>query len=382
VATAIAAGKAKPFRPGSVAFTDGADGNEGGVGILRAPGRDDERSVTVMKYSAQGMGHGHFDKLSYSFYDATGEVIQDYGAARWVNIDQKGGGRYLTENQTFAKQSIAHNTLVVDRTSHYEGDIRIGERYHPDLYAFTAEDNKVKMMSAISENAYPGRRLHRTQWLLRDPVFEHPLLIDLFRVKGEQAARYELPTWYQGQLMGTDFDYHTNDTLAAMGDSHGYEHLLLEASGRPDSTTAEVQWFGRGRFYTQTMAVVEGDEVLFVRPGANDPEFNLRRDPGFILQRDGQASATFLSVLESHGGYNPRVEVANDPYGSITGLELLLDTEAYTAIRLTHNSGKQWVLLFSNADAGADQEHRLELNGQTHQWRGVHHLIINENASE
>ena len=84
------------------------------IGILRTSTAPGNELCLVVKYSAQGMGHGHFDKLSYSLYDETGEIMQDYGAARWVNIDQKGGGRYLVENNTWAKQSIAHNTLVIN----------------------------------------------------------------------------------------------------------------------------------------------------------------------------------------------------------------------------------------------------------------------------
>ncbi len=332
VATALAAGKATAFHPPSIVFTDGAEGNEGGVGILRAYGAGEEQTTLVMKYSAQGMGHGHFDKLAYSLYDLTGEVIQDYGAARWVNIDQKGGGRYLPENQTWAKQTVAHNTLVVDRTSHYRGDIRVGENHHPDLYAFRTEDSTLQLVSAVSDNAYPDRRLQRAQWLLQDTAFEHPLLIDLLRSTGDRAATYELPTWYMGQLMATNFDLSAEPVLQALDTAHGYQHLFLEATGRPDSTTAFVQWFGNGRFYTQTMATEPGDEILFVRPGANDPEFNLRRDPGFLLRRAGEASTTFVSVLESHGSYDPREEVARDPYGSITDLELLVDSAPYTAL--------------------------------------------------
>ena len=382
VATALADGKARPFRPRSLAFTDGPEGTEGGVGILRGYGADSAATVVVMKYSAQGMGHGHFDKLSYSLYDDTGEVVQDYGAARWVNIDQKGGGRYLPENQSWAKQSVAHNTLVIDRSSHYEGDIRIGERYHPDLYAFRTAGDSLQLMSAVSDHAYPGRRLHRSQWLLTDPVFDHPLLIDLFRARGDTVAVHELPTWYHGQLMETSVSYATNDTLAPMGRAHGYQHLLLEARGEVDTTTAKVQWFGRGRFYTQTMVTQAGDELLFVRPGANDPEFNLRRDPGFLLRREGQHSTTFAAVLESHGGYDPRVEVAGDPYGSIAGVELLLDNDDHTALRITHRLGKQWLLLLANTDAAADREHELTLNGASYRWRGVHHLITSSHASE
>ena len=52
----------------------------------------------VMKYTSQGEGHGHFDKLSFSLYSNGEEVVQDYGFARFVNIDQKNGGGYLKEN--------------------------------------------------------------------------------------------------------------------------------------------------------------------------------------------------------------------------------------------------------------------------------------------
>ncbi len=382
VARALAAGKAVAFHPPSVAFTDGPEGREGGVGILRGYGPGGEQTTLVMKYSAQGMGHGHFDKLSYSLYDRTGEVIQDYGAARWVNIDQKGGGRYLPENQTWAKQTVAHNTLVVDRTSHYRGDIHIGEKHHPDLYAFRTEDSTLQLVSAVSENAYPDHRLQRAQWLLQDTAFEHPLLIDLFRSTGDRAATYELPTWYMGQLLATNFDLRAEPVLQALDTAHGYQHLFLEATGRPDSTTAFVQWFGDGRFYTQTMAIEPGDEILFVRPGANDPAFNLRRDPGFLLRRAGEASTTFVSVLESHGSYDPREEVARDPYGSITDLRLLVDSAPYTALEITHKNGPQWLLLFANQEPAPDRAHTLDINGQSYRWRGVHHLIKISHASE
>ena len=96
VAKALQNQKAKPFQPKSMVFKDGDDGKKGGVAVLRSLSDSGDETSLVFKYSAQGMGHGHFDKLSYSLYDKGGEVIQDYGAVRWVNIDQKGGGRYLS----------------------------------------------------------------------------------------------------------------------------------------------------------------------------------------------------------------------------------------------------------------------------------------------
>ena len=42
------------------------------------------------------MGHGHFDRLSFTYYDNNKEIIQDYGAARFLNIEPKNGGHLFT----------------------------------------------------------------------------------------------------------------------------------------------------------------------------------------------------------------------------------------------------------------------------------------------
>lgn len=383
VATAIAAGQAEAFSPQSIAFTDGPAGDEGGVGVVRATGKDGLPACLVMKYSAQGMGHGHFDKLAYSFYNETGEVIQDYGAARWVNIDQKGGGRYLKENNSWAKQSIAHNTLVIDETSHYQGDIRIGEKHHPNLYAFRSENPTFQLISAVADSIYPGRQVQRSQWLLTDEEFERPVLIDLVKSMGTTPATHDLPTWFHGQLLEINCDYVTNNELAPMGTDHGYQHLWLEAKGQADTNLIQFNFFQAGLFYTQTSLAQPTDELLLVRLGANDPSFNLRRDQALVHRRKNTMNNTFLSVLETHGSYDPKTEVANSPFTSITNLQLLVEDKAYTAFTFAHQSGKSWLVLFSHTNNQANAEHSLTIKGRTYQWKGVHHLIKDpSNASK
>lgn len=60
-----------------------------------------------------------------AYYDNGNEILPDYGASRFLNIEAKYKGHYTRENQSFAKQTIAHNTLVVDETSHFAGDIKV-----------------------------------------------------------------------------------------------------------------------------------------------------------------------------------------------------------------------------------------------------------------
>ena len=124
------------------------------------------------------------------------------------------------------------------------------------------------------------------------------------------------------------------------------------------------------------------DEIRMVRLGANDPSFNLRRDPAFILRRTGVATTTFASVLETHGSYSPRDEIPRTPYGRLANLEMVVDQPDYVALRLTHFDGSSWLLLLAQRDNSAEATHQLNINGRTHAWEGVHHLLQLTHASK
>lgn len=370
VAKALAEGLAEPMGQISIAYTDGPKGDEGGIGILRASTAPENELCLVMKYSAQGMGHGHFDKLSYSLYDETGEVMQDYGAARWVNIDQKGGGRYLKENNSWAKQSIAHNTVVLNQTSHYQGDIKIGEQYHPDLYYFHGTGD-VQIVSAKSKHAYQDTELHRTMVLVKDEAFRHPILIDVFRVDSDTENQFDLPVWFQGHLLQTDFEYESaSNGLQPMGDGHGYQHIWNEATGKSGNGNAHINWFSNKKFYSMTSVVEADDELIFARLGANDPNFNLRHDPAFIIRKKNKKRATFVSVIEPHGSYNPVTELSEQPFTRLGEVSVLHDDAAYTIIRFSNVSSKSWTLCLANQDAAKEAKHSLEIEGDTYTWQG------------
>ncbi len=375
VARDVKLGLAKPFNHISTLYRDGAKGNEGGVGIIRTGTLPTNELCAVMKFSSQGMGHGHFDKLSYSLYDEVGEIAQDYGAARWVNIDQKGGGRYLPENDTWAKQTIAHNTLVVNEKSDYNGDIRIGENKHPDLYYFKGE-GAVQVVSAKTNNAYPGSELHRTLVLFKTKDFSEPLLIDIFKVNSDSKSQYDLPLWYQGHLMQTNFEYKKETTtLKQLGDSAGYEFLWKEAVGHTNGDNAKLTWFGNGKFYSITAVVGKKDDLIFARLGANDPQFNVRPDPAFIIRKKDSKNAVFVSIIEPHGEYNPVEEIANDPFTSVKDVSVLHDDEAYTIVHFSNSAGKNWVLLLANNNASKSAQHAVAVGEKTYSWTGVVSLI-------
>ncbi len=373
VAKAIKEGKEEKCVQRSVLFGDGKDGTEGGVAVLRA----DETSL-VMKYSAQGMGHGHFDKLSFSLYDDVGEVVQDYGSVRWVNVDQKGGGRYLPENKTFGKQTIGHNTIVVNEQSHYGGSVKRGEKHHPEFYAADISNKSIQMISAKDNNASPGAKLHRSLFLLKDPNFNNPIVIDIYKVISDNVNQYDLPLWFMGHLLSADFEYdRSTESLQTLGKENGYQHLWKEAEGQSKKDQFQITWIGNGKFYTMSSIVDPNDQLMFARLGANDPNFNLRSDPVFIHRKKEAKTATFVNIIESHGTYNRVSERPIDPFSSIDKVELLYDDHAYTLVEIKSKKGDSWKLAIANVDNRLNSKHELQLDNEKVSWKGVYKMFKN-----
>lgn len=374
VAKGLSEGKEQDFVKHSLEYRDGPKGKQGGLGILRKGSSVDELCV-LMKYTAQGMGHGHFDKLSFSMFDKGEEVLQDYGLARFVNIDQKYGGGYLPENKTWAKQSVAHNTLVVNETSHFNGKFNIANLHHSDRYFFDARNSKIHIMSAKESNAYLGVKMHRTMAVISDSLFEKPLVIDVFRVESEAQNQYDLPFHFIGQVMHTNFDYAKTSIMEPLGSEHGYQHIWKETEGKPENENSKLSWFSNQRFYTLTTLTSENDELIFARIGANDPEFNLRRDASLILRRKDSQNTIFVSAIESHGHYSPVTEIATNSFSSLIELKVLLNSENYTVVSYSHKSGKDRILVIANQDNLMDTNHALKVEGEMYEWTGAYQLF-------
>ncbi len=373
VALGIRDGKAKKFQKKSINLTDGAKGNEGGVGILRYGNED---MTLVYKYAAQGLSHGHYDKLSFSLYEKGTEILQDYGLARFVNIEQKGGGNYLKENTTWAKQTIAHNTLVQNETSHFGGKYEVGSKHHSELYFFDDSNPEVQIVSAKETNAYPGTEMQRTMALIKTDGFEKPFLLDILKVVSKTENQYDLPFYFKGQVMQTNFDFTTPKTLEAWGSANGYQHLWTEGIGSPKEDNTKLSWLENGHFYTLTTTSSKDDDLRFVRIGANDPEFNLRRDAGLVIRRKNTQNTTFVSVIESHGNYSPVSEFSVNSNSAISKIELMSDTNEYTSVLIeTKSNGEQLVLVVANINKQKDKEHTITINGKEYRWTGPYKFI-------
>jgi len=369
VALGIKDKKTKPFEKKSINLSDGPDGKQGGVGILRL-----EDIELVFKYASQGSSHGHYDKLSYSLYEKGEEVIQDYGLARYVNIEQKGGGNYLKENKTWAKQTIAHNTITQNETSHFNAKYELGSQHHSDLQYFSSKNDNLQVVSAKETNAYTGTQMLRTMAIIKDEDLEKPYLLDIMKVTSTKANQYDFPFYYFGQVLKTNFKYKIPETLKPLGAKNGYQHLFLEANATANDENSKFSWFNNNKFYTLTTTTRKKDELLFTRIGANDPEFSLRRDPGLILRRKNVKNTLFTSIIEAHGSYSTVSESAVNSNSSIKELKVILDTEDYTAIEITNINESIKLFITANINASEEANHILKINDNTYEWSGNYYF--------
>lgn len=367
VAIGVRDGKSEPFVKSSVNLSDGSNGKQGGVGILRYGNED---LTLVYKYAAQGLSHGHYDKLSFSLHEKGDEVLQDYGLSRFVNIGQKGGGNYLKENKTFAKTTIAHNTISQNEEMHFQGDYETASTKHSDLYVYDASKDDVQLVSAIETSAYPGTEMHRTMVMIKNQHFEKPFILDIMKIKSDSNNQYDLPFYYMGQMITANFEYDSPTSLEPLGNKNGYQHLYLEGKGKPSTNNTKFVWLTDGKFYTLTSTADKSDELLLTRIGANDPDFNLRREAAVTIRRKATGDTTFASVIEPHGSYSPVSELSLNSNSSIANLEVLFDDDLYTAISITDVKGNEQIFVLSNVNASSTAEHKITINKQDYSWTG------------
>lgn len=334
----------------STVLRDGREGGEGALGILRSTDSTLSSAITL-KATSQGMGHGHFDRLTMAYYDNGHEVLADYGAARFINIEAKYSGHYTRENTAFAKQTIAHNTLVVDGRSHFDGRLATAERHHADITCARTGQKDFQLLVAEDTTACAGVSMRRSIAYLTTPLTEFPLIIDVMAARSEADHQYDLPLWYNGQEVSMSFPYtKATDTMTAFGKKNGYQYLWKEAWGKNVSSgTSQFTFYLSDRFYTISAATDPATEMYHLRLGANDKDFNLRPATAFLMRQPKARNHTFVTVIETHGHYDILRETSRDLASRVSDVRIVSDSEAQTVVCVTID-GRQLTLTLDNRD--------------------------------
>ena len=365
----------QPFVYQSMQLRDGTNGGQGALTIFRN-GIKPGHQALVMKNTSQGLGHGHFDKLHWLYFDNGSEIVSDYGAARFLNIEAKYGGHYLPENNAWAKQTIAHNTVVVDQQSHFAADWKRAQESAPEILFFNADD-ELKITSASIADAYPGTRLQRTLAMLNHQNLEHPLVIDVFKVTSATAHQYDLPLHYQGHIISHTLPANdTSEVLRPLGKKNGYQFLWNRAHSPLPTGMSQVTWLNSNRFYTYSVLAGAHQEMIFAQLGANDPNFNLRTESALIQRINSVEDHTFISVLETHGEYNGRAEYTINAESRVANLSSSsADDVDVVTVELVGGSSLTLAIVY-----GGDQNaaHEVQHNGRLLRWVG-HYALFNSN---
>lgn len=372
------AGQAKPFPFRSLLLSDGPDGDLGAVAVLRQ-GEGRLSTALVAKNASQGFGHGHFDKLNWQMYDNGNEIVTDYGAARFLNIEAKEGGRYLPENTSWAKSSVAHNTLVIDEKSHFDGDVKLADQHAPtQLYFSDVPDLQVS--SGRIDSAYPGVVMTRTLIMPKIPGLESPLVLDLMSGTSSDAHQYDLPLHFNGHIMEFDFPVQSNvEARPVLGKANGYQHIWVDGAAKLEQGKGALTWLLDGRFYSYRFAGNGAVEAIIGESGANDPNFNLRREPILMLRANRAGDAHFAALLESHGSYDGAAEQTISSRSHIKDMQHTR-IDGNDIVTLILKSGKQFVIAVSH-DPKAERSHSITLDGETIKWTGFA-AVIEHGAGE
>ncbi|USD51022.1 heparinase II/III family protein [Vibrio sp. SCSIO 43153] len=373
-----------PFWP-SVELNEGPTGNNGAQGFIRMQDKTGDVSQLVMNYGQHGMGHGNFDTLGITFFNRGQEVLREYGFCRWVNVEPKFGGRYLDENKSYARQTIAHNAVTIDEQCQNGFDVDRADSVHGLPHFFKVEGTEINGMSAFANDHYPNTDMQRSVFMLNLDELEAPLLLDLYRIEGEGEHQYDYSHQYDGQIVRTNFDYQSFGELNTLGDDFGYQHLWKVASGKVQDT-ALVSWLQNNTYYTwlgtSSSAKQNGDnEVIFTRTGANDPSFNLRSEPAFILRSKGE-STLFASVLETHGYFNEEFEQSVNARGQVKDIRVVGYNAVGSIIEITTEKSLVTVMISNVLGADDQTPHQVELNGKTYSWNGFYSLEVNAFGQE
>ncbi|NOI64997.1 heparinase II/III family protein [Vibrio sp. 99-8-1] len=361
-----------PFWP-SAELNEGPNGENGAQGFIRMQDKSGDVSQLVMNYGQHGMGHGNFDTLGISYFNRGQEVLREYGFCRWVNVEPKFGGRYLDENKSYARQTIAHNLVTIDETCQSAFDVDRADAIHGKPHFFQVSDSQIKGMSAFSDQHYDGFDMQRSVFMLNLDEFTAPLLLDLYRITGEGEHQYDYSHQFEGQLVRTNFDYQTYTELDTLGSDFGYQHLWKVAAGNIKET-ALVSWLQNHHYYTWLgTSSNDNGEIIFTRTGANDPSFNLRSEPAFILRTKGE-STLFASVLETHGYFNEEFEQSTNARGVVRDIRIIGYNTTGSVVEIETEQSVITVMISNIANVNETTNHQLTLQGKTYSWAGCYSI--------
>jgi hypothetical protein len=251
----------------------------------------------------------------------------------------------------------------------------VSEKHNPVPLYNTVGNYAVQASSALDTNAYQNVQLHRSIYVVAIPGATKPLVVDFFRTMSNTEHQYDLPFNYIGNVISTNFKYTTHgNAMQTLGSKNGYQHIWKEASAKVKAPFTQFTFLNNQSFYTITSHVQDSAQVFFTRSGANDPNFNLRREPSFIT-RTRAKNMLALNVVELHGNFNPISEITTNSYTKVSSIAPVVDTDLYSGAEIVIG-GKRLLVLQSNTKFDGKTAHQITINGVSYSWEGPYVVYL------
>jgi hypothetical protein len=177
---------------------------ESGFAVLRSP----TDHTVMMKFGPHGGGHGHYDKLGLISYGLGGILGTDPGTQSYA----------APTHNTWDKQTVAHNTVVVDERTQGEAT--------GALHWFQTGDG-LTAVRADAGPAYRSARLGRTLLVTGD------YLLDLFDVASLDGAPHKFD-WVYHNPGRVEMDLATAP-YTGFPSAAGYQHLTANRAASAES---------------------------------------------------------------------------------------------------------------------------------------------------
>jgi len=245
--------------------------------VYARQGRKDRQTYVAFDYGPHGGGHGHPDKLGFTLFAGGKTQAPDPGSVAYgVPIQQK-----------WYKQTVSHNTVVVDARS---------QKPATGALKFLVNAAGVDLMQADAGDIYDGVRMIRTMIVTGDVV----LLVD--RLRSDRAHTYDWVYHNRGALR-VGFERRKQKTPLAEND--GYEVIQALRQGRPENEW-RATWKQDGSGVRLTMAGTKRETVVYTGVGPaniDGPGIGFEaEDVSFVIaRRSGRRRTTFASALQIFG---------------------------------------------------------------------------------
>jgi len=221
-------------------------------------------------------GHAHSDRLGLILYGNDQLLAPDAGTVNYTSE------LYFP----YIQKAVSHNLVVVDEMSFKKG----GKR---NLW-FSALAPLVKVISASTDDHYPGVLLHRTL------VLTHGYVLDLFRCQSDEFHRYD---WIHNNFGDLTTDPSLGRWSGPLGFTGGYVYIDGTGSARTQDKWSATCATAHNRALRLLMAGGPTTEVIAGQSPRGEPDPEIPA----VFARRRATNTVYVATLDPYQA-QPKVE--------------------------------------------------------------------------